>query len=284
MPVKPPFHRPSRLEAEYRNALHKLLDKYLDLPNYSDLGELSARLAEWGKARSFFHNAPTILASNMITQVLHQNAVSWRQAATISSKGRLIHHLLMNELNSDLGKHVDKLIKRNSELIVTLPQRVTYTISNYIHTQQVAGVRSETIAKTLRAKFKNIRDYEIARLARTEVAKSATAITQVRAQNIGLNWYQWLTSEDARVRPSHRKMNLVLVNWNDPPAPELLVGMKSEGQYHAGEIYNCRCPGVPVVSLDEISFPAKIYQAGVIKRLTRNQFALLSGLTKQLAA
>lgn len=58
-----------------------------------------------------------------------------------------------------------------------------------------------------------------------------------------------------RVRKSHRIMEGVLVNWNMPPSPERLAGEKDVGNYHAGNIWNCRCYPEPLISVDDIRWP-----------------------------
>jgi uncharacterized protein with gpF-like domain len=67
-------------------------------------------------------------------------------------------------------------------------------------------------------------------------------------------------------------MDGVLVHWDDPPSPELLIGEKSVGKYNAGDIWNCRCFAQPVIFLDYITFPAKVYCGGRIVTMTRSQF------------
>lgn len=282
----PPFQRPTRLENIYRVEIDRLVKQYLSFPTPTTLGEINARMVEFAHARNFFSAFGQKLAKRMITQVALNNALSWRQAASQSSNGRTIYQMLRGELQASnvVGMHVDQLIHHNANLISTIPEKLQYSIAKWIQEKQVEGLRAEAIIKQLQPQLNHLRRYEVARIARTEVAKADTAITRARAQNIGLNWYQWHTSEDARVRPSHKKMNLVLVNWNDPPSPEMLVGEKSEGHYHAGNIWNCRCPAIPITSLSEIRWPAKVYTSNSIRRLTRPQFVLMSGLPKELAA
>lgn len=280
----PPFHRPTRLEEVYRREILRLVDKYLAMPTTAGLGEISARLVEFGQAQNFMQGFAKNLAERMITQVLVNNAQSWRQAATQSSKGRLIYTMLRNELNGPLGERVRQLVTENARYITSVPRNVAEILTRHIQDRQMEGVRSEQIAKEIRAKLPRLKAFQIDRIARTEVAKADTAITRVRGESIGLNWYQWETSEDARVRKSHRKMDRVLINWNDAPAPELLAHEKSEGHYHAGNIYNCRCVALPLVSLDEITFPAKVYVGGQIKLLTRKRFSLISGMPLRIAA
>lgn len=282
--VQKPFKRPTRIEAEYRARIHKLLDQFFEMPNYTTLGEINARLVEIAHASNFFKSWPTVLAKQMITMTAVTNARSWRQAASQGSNGRVIHLMLKNHLAGSVGLRVNELIDENSKLIKSLPQSIAGAIAKHIQTQIVAGLRPEEIVKQLKPKMREMKAYQIARLARTEVAKADTAITRARAEDLHLNWYQWETSEDARVRKGHKKMDHVLVNWEDAPSPEQLVGEKSEGHYHAGNIYNCRCVALPITSLDEIRWPAKIYTGGQIKRLTRKQFMLISGIPLRIAA
>jgi SPP1 gp7 family putative phage head morphogenesis protein len=280
-----PFKRPTRLESIYREEVDRLIARYFSLPSTLTLGEITNRLVEWGQAESFLEQLPRRLATRMITQVLTTNANNWRQAASQSSKGKYIYSILKNQVTSGvMGDKIDSLIAKNAKLIRTVPNDIAYSLTKFIQEQQVKGLRSEEIVKQIHPQLSYLRHWQVARLARTEVAKADTAITRVRAEAIGLNWYQWQTSEDARVRDSHRKMDLVLINWNDAPSPELLVHQKSEGHYHAGNIYNCRCVALPLLSLDEVSWPAKIFSNGSIKRLTRRQFVLKSGLPLSIAA
>jgi SPP1 gp7 family putative phage head morphogenesis protein len=281
---KSPFKRPTRLEAIYRRELERLLDSYMTIPTTATLGEISARLVEYGQAANFIQRFAKKTAQRMVSGVLVNNANSWRQAASISSNGKLIHQMLKSHLNGRLGDQVDELTRENARLITTVPNNIAHVLTKYIATRQMEGIRSEQIAKEIHKKLPRLKAFQIDRIARTEVAKADTAVTRVRAQAIHLNWYQWETSEDQRVRKAHQKMDRVLVNWSDAPAPEQLAHERSQGHYHAGNIYNCRCVALPVVRLDQIAFPAKVYVNGSIKLLTRKQFYLISGMPLSLAA
>lgn len=98
---------------------------------------------------------------------------------------------------------------------------------------------------------------------------------QRRAQEIGIEWYQWSTSRDARVRSSHQKMDGVLVAWDDPPSPEQLNGEPSTGRYHAGEVQGCRCLMLPIADLAEIHWPARVYRHGRILTMRKQDFQRL---------
>lgn len=282
--INSPFHRPTRFEHLYQQEITVLLEHFFKLPSFETLGELNARLVEFAQARNFIQGFASKLAANMITMVARGNSRSWREAATKASKGRVIYSMLKKEMQGNLGIRLHTLIHENSTLISTLPQNIAERTTLYIQKETMKGRRSEDIIKDIKPYMQHLRNFEVQRIARTEVAKADTAITQVRAESIGLNWYQWETSHDARVRPSHRLMNGVLVNWSDPPSPEALAHERSVGHYHAGNIYNCRCPALPVISLNQINWPCKVYRLGSIQRMTRSQFMLVSGLPLRLVA
>lgn len=284
MTGKSPFHRPTRFEILYQQRIEKLMHDYFDLPTTLTLGELTARLVEYGQTKNFLHNFATKLARQMVTGLAANNAQNWRQAASKSLRGKEIYRMLQSELQGNVGARMEQLIAENAHYIKSVPQDVARMLTAHIQTQQMAGLRSEEIMKQIGPKLKHLSRYRIALIARTEVAKADTAITRARAEDIGLNWYQWQTSEDGRVRKSHRKMDQVLINWNDAPSPERLVGEKSVGKYNAGNIYNCRCVALPIVSLDEIKFPAKIYSGGEIKRLTLSEFRRIAKIPLRIAA
>ena len=282
--INSPFHRPTRFEYWYQQEISALLERFFKFPDTSTLGELNARLVEFAQARNFIQGFASKLAANMVTMVARGNSRSWREAATKASKGRIIYSMLQREMQGSLGIRLHSLIHENTEYITTLPQSIAERATRYIQQETMKGRRSEDITKDIAPYMQHLKKFEVRRIARTEVAKADTAITQVRAESIGLNWYQWETSHDARVRPSHRLMNGVLVSWNDPPAPEALNGQRSIGHYHAGNIYNCRCPALPLISLSELRWPCKVYRLGSIQRMTRNQFMLVSGIPLRLVA
>ena len=110
-------------------------------------------------------------------------------------------------------------------------------------------------------------------IARTEVSKTTTALTRARSENLGINWYVWRTALDGdRVRKSHRNMEGVLVRWSEPPSPEKLVGEKDVGNYHAGNIWNCRCYPEPLLEPDDVRWPHRVYMQGTIQSIAKQKF------------
>ena len=71
-------------------------------------------------------------------------------------------------------------------------------------------------------------------------------------------------------------MDDCLIHWSEPPSPELVIGQKSYGNYHAGSTFNCRCYPEPVLGLADIAFPAKIFWQGKIMRMSRARFLTIA--------
>jgi SPP1 gp7 family putative phage head morphogenesis protein len=132
-------------------------------------------------------------------------------------------------------------------------------------------MRADQLAQNLLGQFDNLLEYQARRIARTETAKAQAALTQTRAQNLGINWYVWRT-----VRDSHRHMEGVLVPWGNPPNPEALIGKETTtGPYHAGNTFNCRCYAEPLIDIDWLEWPHKVYIGGAIQMMNRDEFAAI---------
>jgi SPP1 gp7 family putative phage head morphogenesis protein len=171
------------------------------------------------------------------------------------------------------GAAVNRLIAENAKYISSVPVEAAERLVHEVRTAQQSGARAETVAKMMRQRFPALLRSRVALIARTETAKASTALTQARCEELDLDWYVWESSEDVRVRDSHRNMAGVLVPWNDAPRPEALVGEKSGlGAYHAGSCPNCRCYSAPVLALDDVRFPARVYWQGAVRRMTKQEF------------
>lgn len=185
----------------------------------------------------------------------------------------MIYEALQKEMAGRLGGTVVHQINRNAELIKSLPVDIAGQVNGHVMREVLKGTRASSIAEQIKAYFPEASKAKAGLIARTETSKTSTALTRARSQSIGVNWYVWRTSEDSRVRDSHRIMDIVLIRWNDPPSPEALDGeSRTYGHYHAGDIFNCRCYPEPVIDLDLIAWPAKVYFRGTVTRMTRKQF------------
>lgn len=209
----------------------------------------------------------------MVTPIAVQNMRTWRMAAKKATKNPSLYRMLMSEINQGLKSDIEIQIEENASLIKTLPTDVAKKVTKDISDMALKGMRASEIAKVIREQTDKYSRASAKLIARTEVSKTTTALTKARCDNLDLHWYVWRTMEDGdRVRKSHRIMEGVLVNWNEPPSPEALAGEKSVGNYHAGNIWNCRCYTEPLIEIDDISWPHKVYTNGKIQTMGKMQF------------
>jgi SPP1 gp7 family putative phage head morphogenesis protein len=261
-----------RIEQAYRNALRASMQSLEDLlTGLDDPIEIIRQIKQFTLSKAFTIYAEAT-ATKMVTHLFTDAGRTWRQAARKNSQGRLIYEALRKEMQGPVGSAVYHQIHRNAGIIKSLPFDISRKVNEHILTESMKGTRASDIAQQIKAFFPETTKAKANLIARTETSKTSTALTQARSESIGVNWYIWRTSEDARVRDSHKLMDGVLVQWTDPPSPEALDGEKSVGHYHAGEIFNCRCYAEPIIDLDLISWPAKVYTGGNIQRMTRKQF------------
>lgn len=209
----------------------------------------------------------------MVTPLAVQNMATWREAARKASKNPLFYTNLMREVNEGLKLDIESQIRNNAELIRTLPTDVAEKTLFDVEKYALQGLRASEIAQKIEKYTVQHSRASAKLIARTEVSKTTTALTKARSENLGLRWYVWRTALDGdRVRKSHRNMEGVLVNWNDPPSPERLVGEKDVGNYHAGNIWNCRCYAEPLLEHDDVRWPHRVYTQGTIQSMAKQKF------------
>jgi SPP1 gp7 family putative phage head morphogenesis protein len=270
--AKPRWNPSLRTEAEYADSLWRGFVAFL---RYCASHGASPQLVD---ATAVLGTYAYASARAMVTGVLNRSSRTWREAARRSGRTDKLYNALRTELEpgSYVGERYHQLVESNSRLISTFPTEVAARLSTSAAFLQRTGGRSGQLAATdpdlLAAGRKHAR-----MVARTEVSKASVALTRARSEEMDLPWYVWRDSEDQRVRPSHRLMNGVLVNWSDPPSPERLAGEKSIlGTYNAGEAPNDRCYPEPLVSTKQISWPHKAYLGGRIQRVTLGQFRAMN--------
>jgi len=252
--------------------MQKLINYMTKMVNESnDPQEMSQKLTSFANSDKLSQSSASI-AKSMVTMISKEKQVNWKIAAKKSSMGKYIYKALKRITKKDYGSSYKDIIENNATLIRTLPQDLAKQMTEKIAKLSVEGVRASEIAKIIKKDFPKNSRAKASLIARTEVSKASTALTQVQSLNMGINWYVWRTSEDIRVRSSHDHMEDVLVCWTDPPSPEPLVNEPNAGRYHAGNIYNCRCYPEPLVDLSLISWPHKVYHNGKIQMLTRVKF------------
>lgn len=254
---------PRKEELNYFVSIWKAVSYYF---KHEDVNAKVLTIPEWLEAYA------KQAAERMVTGLLSLNARSWREAVRESGQGALLHRALSHEMSGPSGERVRALVAENAKLIKSLPLKVARQVTAEAARAQAGGGRAASfvglVPSATRARAMLI--------ARTEISKASTALTEARAEGLDLPWYVWRTSEDERVRPSHRKMANVLIRWDNPPSPERLIGEKSKlGHYNAGNCPNDRCYAEPLITLGQVKWPHRVYLGNSIQHLTRSQFERL---------
>lgn len=271
------FGATQRLERAYGSAIKRLLSYVLPKPEKAETfdGYLH-RLSEVSQ-REDVREVSEYLAGRMVRWVNVLNTKGWRAAANKTQRTRHLHSLLMREMGQATGSEVTRMTRVNASYISSIPRQAAEQLGKEVLRAQQAGARPGTIAKMLQRRYPKLLRSKIALLSRTETQKASLALTQSRAEDLNLPFYIWSTSEDQRVRLSHRRLNNVVIPWAEPPSPEKLFGEPSIGNYHAGGVFNCRCTQIVVLGLDDIHFPASVYWHGAVRNMTRSQFKTICG-------
>ena len=131
-------------------------------------------------------------------------------------------------------QEVKGFVKANVDLITSIESTYFSKVEGIILRGAQKGKLSKDIGKEIKAEF-GVTDRRAAFIARDQVAKFNGNLTQLRQTQAGISKYEWQTSEDERVRDSHRELNGKIFSWDDPPE----VG-------NPGEDFNCRCVAIPV--------------------------------------
>lgn len=153
-----------------------------------------------------------------------------------STKQKELNKALQDTIKS--RKIYDPLMRKfeeNVALIKNVPMDVIQELRN----KYAAGVsfRGSDIEQYLTKRLGN----RARLIIRTESSKLNAALTEVRARNLGIPAFIWSTSEDRRVRPSHKMMDGVMVFYGNILSLDKMIG-------YAGEYPNC-FPGDELVNL-----------------------------------
>lgn len=133
-----------------------------------------------------------------------------------------------------ITQEVKGFVSTNVKLIKSIESTYFDKVEGIILRGAQRGALSKDIGKELKAEF-GVTDRRAAFIARDQVAKFNGNLTELRNTQAGVKKYRWSTSNDERVRASHRELNGKVFSWDKPPS----VG-------NPGADFNCRCVGIPI--------------------------------------
>jgi len=145
---------------------------------------------------------------------------------------------------TDFSRRVQGLI---DEHVFTASQhtinRVVGNVMSNLTQSYEDGLGIDDAAVELRKVFQAMQDYELRRVARTEINSFQNEGAYLTENELGVRYHMWYTAEDERVRSEHVDLHGEIVPVGEP---------FSNGLYHPGdragdikEWINCRCRLVP---------------------------------------
>ena len=245
--AKERFNTASKLEKEYVKSM-RLLVKQIDLMVKDiinvNLTEDQLKLAQHDLTRMLHQYSDTIkpwaksIAEKMVLRLVKIDESDWIKL------GRDMNRALKKELDdAPTGDMVKSFMAEQVVLITSLPKEA----GDRVHEMTLKGITTGERAEDITKKILQIGNVTLSRarlIARTEVARTASALTMARSKHVGATHYYWRTSGDGDVRDSHKKMNGKIIEWVN--APEVELGKL----YHAGMFPNCRCYPEPILDYE----------------------------------
>jgi len=168
------------------------------------------------------------LVNNVFRSVDDADRSAWRYHSKNMSLA------LRKEINeAPTGITLREIMNQNVVLIKSIPLQAAERVHGLIQENIMKSRRADEIAKMI-METESVTKNRATLIARTEISKASTALTQARALHVGSGGYIWRSAEDMIVRPSHKRINGKFVKWSEPPELDKMTG-------HAGGFPNCRC-------------------------------------------
>jgi SPP1 gp7 family putative phage head morphogenesis protein len=184
------------------------------------LGQYSGILQPWAKT----------VVERMTAEVSQRDIRAWAEL------GRSIGQSLKKEiLNAPTGEALRAEMQEQIKSITSLPIEAAQRLNELTLRGITEGTRTPEIVEAILNSGKvSVSRAKI--IARTQVASTASKLTEVRALHIGADSYVWRTSRDTDVRPYHKRLEGKIFQWNNPPIVD-----KDGRRANVGQDYQCRC-------------------------------------------
>ncbi len=129
-------------------------------------------------------------------------------------------------------------IRDNVDLVKTIPKRMHDSLKKRLDRELAEAPFDQKRMMDMFRKEYGSSGYNLRRITRDQSQKLIGGLTEVRHRELGIEGYEWLTSRDERVRPTHRDNDGKLFLWSNPPA---VTGPP-------GRDIQCRCVAIPMIT------------------------------------
>jgi SPP1 gp7 family putative phage head morphogenesis protein len=235
------FEKVRKAELTYSIQLRKIARQVSEIiSHYQPLG-LSALPEIQDLLNRYAHIIRPWAASNaarMIAEVSRRDETAWQRHSAEINRG-----LIQEVREAPIGDEVKRILQEQVHLITDIPIKAGEEMQALAHKAYLSGDRYQTIIPQIQAKVSGMTRNRATLIARTETAKTASAIVQARAKYIGADEYIWHTVRDRDVRRMHRLLEGSHHRWDTPPIAE-----EGGQRHHPGEFPNCRCYSEPIIA------------------------------------
>lgn len=229
---------PRNAESRYSIALRRvarvigsMIEPHIDGWIVVGMEELQAALRMYSRALDPWARR---VANEMLTSVRANSERAWRAESrrfTTGYRGEMA--------NAQVGLTQQVLLREQVDLITSLPTKAGERVQTLATEAMMNGSRGPEIEREL-MRSGEVTEARARMIARTEVAKAQSVMTEARSRAAGSDAYIWRTAQDEAVRESHSEMEGQTVRWDSPPT------LSDGTTTHAGQIYNCRCFAEPI--------------------------------------
>ena len=178
-----------------------------------------------------------------VSSVVDANVIS-AFAEAVSVDVFLNDSALLDTVKAEWKAQQSRLV---DSIVNTYIEKLQIIVSNAVQRGTAMSEVKEEIKVLL-----NTTDKRAKFIARNEVGNLNGIITMHRQVDCGISVYQWSSSHDERVRPSHAEMDGKYFYWNSDKVGEINgIKVYPAPKYHPCMDYNCRCVALPVIDLEQ---------------------------------
>lgn len=147
----------------------------------------------------------------------------------------------------------EQLKKKTFEASQRTLERLVGRVMENLDESYQQGLGIKDAADKLEEVFESMEDYELVRVARTEINQAQNYGAMLTEQELGVEYHQWWTAEDERVRDTHIEMHGQIVRVGDEFSNGLVRPGDTNGELE--EFINCRCRVVPFLMPEGMTAP-----------------------------
>lgn len=245
-----PVHVSRKLELDYTRALLAIVDDMhtetvkalmplIDTPSIGD-GKRQVADSLFSDFKTAFSRTANTVKDKVsgIADALAKTVVSKQGQVSDGQLSAMIQQrtgIDFSGLMSDnvLKEAVDEAVAANIALINSIPQQYLDRVEQAVMASLQAGTLNTSLADDL-LKIEGVTKNRAKLIARDQLGKINSRLSQIRQQSLGITHYFWSTSLDERVRSKHAKWEGDRIAWDNPPP---------DG--HPGQPVQCRCGATP---------------------------------------